>query len=241
MTPISSSNTLLMATNVSKTFHRAGTVKALDSVSFFVNESEKVGLVGPSGSGKSTLARVVSRLETPDEGRVEFNGASYPESRRRIQDDTWLSLQMVFQNPEASFSPMMTIGAGIREGLAYRKGQTRQQQRKQVLDALEAVELPKGAADKHAFELSGGECQRAAIARAIIGNPKLIICDEATSSLDVTIQAKIMDLLQRLHEERHISFLFISHNLPLVCQFCDRVYKMEHGSLTGEYQPTLQH
>lgn len=211
----------------------------LDDISFSMGKGERVGIVGASGSGKTTLARIIAGLESADYGSVQFNGATVeynhkqqklPRSRSQHLKTAWLDMQMVFQNPQASFSDHHDIGKAIWEGAVYKQQFSRysKYERKQaVLNALKAVGLSEDFVRRRAFEVSGGECQRAAIARVIIGKPSLIICDEATSALDVTVQAHIMDLLQQLYNENGIAFLFISHNLTLVQTFCDRIVSVE--------------
>lgn len=148
--------------------------------------------------------------------------------RQRIHT-AWLDMQMVFQNPEASFSDHFSIGRAIWEGAAYHPAfaqMSKDERAEKVVRTLEIVGLDRSFATKHIFELSGGEAQRASIARAIIGDPKLIICDEATSALDVTVQARIMDLLTHLYSDHGMAILFISHDLALVQNFCDRIYSL---------------
>lgn len=232
---------LLEVANITKYFPFQND-PVLDSVSFALSHGERVGIIGPSGSGKTTLARIIARLEKADGGFVAFNGSriDFDEekagAKRRDRasaahaiQSAWLDMQMVFQNPEASFSDYMNIGDAIWEGAAYRPSFARiskAEREERVCEMLEAVGLDASFSRKRSFELSGGECQRAAIARAVIGEPQLIICDEATSALDVTVQAKIMKLLDGLYESHGMAFLFISHNLALVHSFCDRVYSL---------------
>lgn len=173
-----------------------------------------------------------ARADADRASRMHAGRIRAPRSTRQqrvAQHAVWLDMQMVFQNPEASFSDHMTIGDAVWEGAAYKPAfanMTSEARSEKVARTLEIVGLDRSFATKHAFELSGGECQRAAIARAIIGDPKLIICDEATSALDVTVQARIMDLLRHLHADHGMAILFISHDLALVQSFCDRIYSL---------------
>lgn len=225
---------LLRATDIRKTYRtRDGMFCALGGVSLEVDEGEFVGLIGMSGSGKSTMASVLVGLETADSGLIEFQGATCDASMRMSRRsgefrEALQGMQMVFQNPASSFSDRMRIGEGIAEGIAY-LDVPKHEWEGRVLEALDMVGLPRSYIRKHAWELSGGECQRAAIARAIISHPKLLICDEPTSALDVTIQAQIVHLLLRLCCEMGMACLFISHDLALVRGLCKRVYVMDGG------------
>ena len=231
---------LLEVCNVGKSFRKRGgeLFRALDGVSLSVEVGEIVGLVGSSGSGKSTMANVLVGLETADAGTVRFQGVEgdvsvKPSRRSREFREAQLGMQMVFQHPTSSFSPRMKVGEGVAEGIAYR-GVARAERMPLVLDALESVGLPRAYAGKYAWELSGGECQRAAIARAIVGNPVLLLADEPTSALDVTIQAQIVRLLAELCAERSMACLFISHDLALVRSLCTRVYVLDSGRVVEE-------
>lgn len=235
-------NELLGVYGISKSYRtRDGMFQALDDVCLHVNTGEIVGLVGTSGSGKSTLASIIAGLELADKGEMRFQGAQcdvsskmsarQPEFRKAMR-----SLQMVFQHPASSFSPRMRIGTGIEEGVAY-LGISKPERKRLALEALESVGLPHSYMEKHAWELSGGECQRAAIARAIISNPSLLLADEPTSALDVTIQAQIVHLLANLCRDNGMACLFISHDLALVQGLCTRVYVMDEGRIVEEGNP----
>lgn len=233
---------MLLEVNDITKFYPGQNEPVLDGITFSVDKGERVGIVGESGSGKTTLSRIIAGLEPADDGSVAFNGAriDFGEGEavpRRIRDRqvraAWLGMQMVFQNPAASFSDHMDIGKAIWEGAAYNadlRHCDKRDRRDLIANSLESVGLDSSFMKRRAFELSGGECQRAAIARAIIGDPKLIICDEATSALDVTVQAHIMDLLERLYEEKGMAFIFVSHNIALVQGFCDKIYSVSSPS-----------
>ena len=205
------------------------TFAAVDGVSFSVAKGESLGLIGESGSGKSTTARMAAGLLRPDAGEIRFYG------RHR---------QMVFQDPMRALDPRMTVLQSIEEGLLYeRGGRSREQIRRQALEAMELVRLPQSYAGRRSRELSGGECQRATIARAILIRPELLICDEVTSALDVSVQAQIMELLNRLRRELGLSILFISHDIALVGGFCSRAAVMYQGKIVemGETRELLRH
>ena len=229
----------LQAEGISKTYRtRKGQLRVLDDVSIEVAAGESVGLIGTSGSGKTTLASILLGLETADSGTVTLQGATCPanarlskrpaEFRRAMRD-----VRAVFQNPVASFSERMRVGEGIEEGVAY-LGVPKAERTRRMLEALYAVGLPASYAQKYPWELSGGECQRAAFARAIISRPKLLICDEPTSSLDVTIQVHIVHLLVDLCRDLGAACLFISHDLALVRGICSRVYVLDSGRVVEQ-------
>lgn len=226
---------LLEAKGLCKAYGRGRSAfSALDQVDLQVGEGACVGIIGGSGSGKSTLAHVIVGLDAADAGSVTFAGCAVdvtrePARRPRAMRRACLGMQMVFQNPAASFSARMSVGRAVMEGLAYTRSCSRAEMRTSMLEALDAVGLPRAYERRYAWELSGGECQRAAIARAIIARPRLLVCDEPTSSLDVTVQAQIIELLDSLRRELSMACLFISHDLALVRGFCDDVYVIERG------------
>lgn len=230
---------LLEAWEIRKAYRtRTGSLQVLDGTSLEVEAGELVALVGASGSGKSTLARVLAGLEAADAGRLCFqdaqcDAATRPAGRPRAFREAQLDMQMVFQHPAASFSPRMKLERAVAEGIAY-KGEPRRERPARVAEALDAVGLPRSYAGKYAWELSGGECQRAAIARAIIGDPVLLLADEPTSALDVTVQAKVVHLLSDICRERGMACLFVSHDLALVRGLCSRIYVMDAGRIVEE-------
>ncbi|MCD8222983.1 MAG: dipeptide/oligopeptide/nickel ABC transporter ATP-binding protein [Clostridiales bacterium] len=206
---------------------------ALDHVSFSLYAGETLGIAGESGSGKSTLARVVMRLLDPAQGTIFLSGEDITHMRGRALRGIYHDIQMVFQDPVSSFDPRRTLGDGIGESLRNR-GLPRAEIRQRVIALLRQCELPEEYAGRYPHEVSGGECQRAAIARALAVQPRILICDEATSALDVTVQMEIMELLKRLKKEQGLSCLFISHNLALVQSFCDRLLVMHEGRVAEE-------
>ena len=193
---------------------------AVEDVSFSLRKGESLGLIGESGSGKSTVAYMTAGLLKPTEGTIHFYG-NY--------------MQMVFQDPIKSLNPHRTVLDNICEGLIYRKnGRTMAEIRELALEAMDLVHLDRSYAGRKGRELSGGECQRATIARAILIKPELLICDEVTSALDVSVQAQIMELLSELKRQMGLSYLFISHDIALVSHFCDRVAVMYRGRIVEE-------
>jgi peptide/nickel transport system ATP-binding protein len=216
-------------------------VQASDNVSFHINEGETFGLVGESGSGKSTIARVIAGLYPPNEGKVTFEGIDLTalkneKERRPIRRQ----MQMVFQNPYTSMNPRMKIYDIIAEPIRFHKlASSEIQIRSIVHDLLDHVGLGKMAGVKYPHEFSGGQRQRISIARALATRPRLLICDEPTSALDVSVQAQILNLLKDLQDELNLTMLFISHDLPVIRQVCDRIGVMKQGKLL-EVSPTEQ-
>ncbi|HEX3949322.1 MAG TPA: oligopeptide/dipeptide ABC transporter ATP-binding protein [Steroidobacteraceae bacterium] len=208
-----------------------GAQAAVRDVNFDLFGAETVGLVGESGSGKSTLARAILRLLQPARGRVEFMGVDLggPAEVLRAQRR---NLQIVFQDPPASLNPRMSVGDAIAEPLKiFEPGLSATRRREKVAAMLDRVGLSGGIAARYPHEFSGGQCQRIAIARAMVLNPKLLICDEAVSSLDVSIQGQIVNLLLDLQREFAMAMLFISHNLAIVRHLSHRVMVMYLGRL----------
>lgn len=209
---------------------------AVDQVTFSLCEGETLGIVGESGCGKSTLARLIARLIPPTAGRILLDGQDITDARGKKRREIYRQMQMVFQFPAGSFDPRRTIGYGVGESLAN-SGVPKKERAGQVAALLEQCGLPAAFAQRYPHEISGGECQRAAIARALAVRPRLLICDEVTSALDMTVQQQIMALLATLRRQRGLSYLFICHNLALVQSFCDRVLVMHDGAIVEEGTP----
>ena len=203
---------------------------AVDDVSFELKQGECLGIVGESGSGKSTIAKMLTHLEPVTDGQIFLKGKDITNVRGKILRKTYQDIQMVFQMPMESFDPRCTLGDGIGESLRN-MGISRDETRKRVENLLEKCGLDKEYADRYPHQVSGGQCQRAAIARALAVGPEILICDEATSALDVTVQKQILELLKELKEKEELSFLFICHDLALVQEFCDRVLVLYQGKV----------
>ena len=227
--------TLLEVKDISKTFREKDghLFKALDHVSLTVNKGECVALIGESGSGKSTLARVITHLVKPNQGSVSLNGRNMTCLRGKDLREVYRDMKMIFQEPRSSFDPRLTLGKSMDEALKeYVKNPAERLNRE--LKCLDQVGLDSHFLKLYPHEVSGGECQRAAIARALAQNPKLLICDEATSALDVSVQAEIISLLREIQKKENLTVLFISHDIALVSQFCDRIYVMHEGRIIEE-------
>ena len=211
-------------------------VAAVDGVSFQLYPGEILGIVGESGSGKSTVARAVVRLEPASGGSIRIHGRDITTARGPALREVYSRIQLVFQAPAGSFDPRRTLGDGITEVLRNH-GASRSDARQRAGQLLERCGLSAEFARRYPHEVSGGECQRAAIARALAAEPEILILDEATSALDATVQQQIMALLRALHKEHGLSYLFICHNLALVQSFCSRVLVMHAGKIVEEGAP----
>jgi ABC-type microcin C transport system duplicated ATPase subunit YejF len=211
-------------------FRRPEVLHAVDGVSLSVRQGETLGVVGESGSGKSTLARAVLSLIPPTAGAVTLLGRGIGEADRKALRDARRDMQIVFQDPLASLDPRMAIGASIAEPLqVFEPTLTRADRDARVLAIMERVELESTLINRYPHELSGGQNQRVGIARAMILNPKLVICDEAVSALDMSIQAEVLDLLIRLQQSMGLAMLFISHDLAVVREISHRVLVLNRG------------
>ncbi|RDD85284.1 ABC transporter ATP-binding protein [Streptomyces parvulus] len=231
---------LIEVEHVEKVFTSGGrTVRAVDDVSLTVSDGESVGIVGESGSGKTTLARMLVGLETPSGGEIVIDGVSArswsklsDRDRRRLRG----TVQTVFQDPYSSLNPMRTVGWTLQEAVTTHH-RDEGDATKQVGKLLESVGLPREYAQRRPAALSGGERQRVAIARALAARPRLLICDEPVSALDMSVQAQILNLLEKLRDDRGISYLFITHDLSIVRQASEYLYVMNGGRVV-ESGPT---
>lgn len=222
-------DTILEVQNMKKVFRKGReNYIAVDGVSFTLEQGECLGIVGESGSGKSTIARMITRLMDTTEGKVIFQGEDITHVRGKDLRKVYRKMQMVFQMPAESFDPRCTLGDGIGESLRN-MGMSRAETRKKVEELLVICGLTPEFAARYPHEVSGGQCQRAAIARALAVDPVLLICDEATSALDVTVQKQILELLMELKAKKNLSFILICHDLALVQAFCDKVLVLYHG------------
>ncbi|CAQ04208.1 dipeptide ABC transporter ATP-binding protein [Corynebacterium urealyticum] len=223
---------LLRVSSMSKQFQPARgqeAFTAVDGVSFSVARGTTHAIVGQSGSGKSTLARMICAFEEPSTGAAYLEGAAINDLAAKDPRQLRRRLQMVYQNPYGSLDPRQSIGSAIAEPLRNLSSLTRTQIRAKVTEVLDQVSLPEALANRRAGELSGGQRQRVAIARALVLEPELLVLDEAVSALDVTVQARILELLNELQEELDLTYLFISHDLAVVREISDTVSVMSKG------------
>lgn len=229
---------ILQVENLTRIFPGRGkeTLTAVDHMSFQLAPGETLGIVGESGSGKSTVARLITRLIDPTEGAIVLDGQDITHAKGDTLRQAYKKIQMVFQNPVGSFDPRRTLGDGIGESLKNSR-LSKAETKRRVAELLAMCDLPPEFADRYPHEVSGGQCQRAAIARALAIEPRILICDEATSALDVTVQQQIMELLRSLREKSGIACIFICHNLALVQSFCDRLLVMYDGKVVEEGTP----
>ena len=208
-----------------------GLVKAVDNVSLDIYEGETLGLVGESGCGKSTLGKLLIRLLDPTSGDIIFNNknlTSYSNKELRKQRQYF---QIIFQDPNSSLDPRATIGNSIEEGLVIHGVKNSQERQKRISEILNLVGISANAIERFPHEFSGGQRQRISIARALATQPRLLVCDEPTSALDVSIQAQILNLLKDIQDELHLTMLFISHDLPVIRQMCNRIIVLKNGSM----------
>lgn len=230
-------HTILDVKDLTKNFYKNKQLfTAVNHISFQLRQGECLGLVGESGCGKSTTVKMLTHLLKPDSGEILLEGTEIQHLKGKALKKLYTEIQMVFQIPQDSFDPRRTLGDSIMESMRNHNV-SRKEAQNRLWQLLQQVELPSELADRYPNQVSGGQCQRAAIARALAVNPKILICDEVTSALDVTVQAQIIELLKRLQQEMDLSILLISHDLALVQHLCDRVIVMYQGNIVEQGTP----
>ena len=230
-------HTILDVKDLTKNFYKNKQLfTAVNHISFQLRQGECLGLVGESGCGKSTTVKMLTHLLKPDSGEILLEGTEIQHLKGKALKKLYTEIQMVFQTPQDSFDPRRTLGDSIMESMRNHNV-SRKEAQNRLGQLLQQVELPPELADRYPNQVSGGQCQRAAMARALAVNPKILICDEATSALDVTVQAQIIELLKRLQQEMDLSILLISHDLALVQHLCDRVIVMYQGNIVEQGTP----
>jgi oligopeptide transport system ATP-binding protein len=237
---MSSNEPLLVVSDLTKHFpvkegtlvtRRVGEVKAVDGVSFEIPEGKTLGLVGESGSGKSTTGYCVLQLIKPTSGSVRFLGQELTELPRGQVRKLRRDMQIVFQDPYSSLDPRMTVGGIVAEPLIVHRVGSRGSRKARVRELLDVVGFDPGFTNRYPHEFSGGQRQRIGIARALALGPKLIVCDEPVSALDVSIQAQILNLLKDLQNEFGLTYLFIAHDLAVVRSMSDQIAVMQQGKI----------
>jgi peptide/nickel transport system ATP-binding protein len=237
--PESSIQPIVRAANIVKDFagRRGRTVQALKGVSIEVRPGESVGLVGESGSGKTTLGRTLVGLETPTSGRIEIAGrdaSSFEAMSTEDRTATRRTIQMVFQDPYSTLNPRHSVRRSLHEAIRTAGRFSEPELDGRVAELLREVGLPESYAERRPSSLSGGERQRVAIARSLSVNPKILVCDEPVSALDVSVQAQILNLFKRLQQELGLSYLFITHDLAVVRQVAERIYVLYLGEIVEQ-------
>jgi oligopeptide transport system ATP-binding protein len=228
------SEALVRIKNLSKHFNvgRGRTLHAVDQVSLDIKQGEILGIVGESGSGKSTLGRTIIKLHTQTEGSLIFDGQDISAPMSRLDRKHYArQMQMIFQDPYSSLNPRMTVGDIIAEGLDSCEVWTANERKSKIDEWLERVGLHASHASRYPHEFSGGQRQRIGIARALAMRPKLLICDEPISALDVSVQAQVIKLLKNLQQEENLTYIFIAHDLSMVRLVCDRMAVMYLGQI----------
>ena len=215
----------------SKNETAAKVVKAVDNVSFELFEGETLGLVGESGSGKSTIAKIITGLVRPTNGEIFYNNLSLYNLKRKYQiDKSRGQIQMIFQDPYSSLNPRFKVRDIISEPIRlFQKNISSSELTQNLYDLIDIVGMSRQSLDRYPHEFSGGQRQRISIARALATRPRLLICDEPTSALDVSIQAQVLNLLKDIQDELHLAMLFISHDLPVIRQMCNRIVVLKNG------------
>ena len=230
---------LVLLAGVAKSFGRRLLVQnrsfTLADINLTVNRGEVVGILGESGSGKSTVANIIARLTAYDAGSYLYEDRDAAKFSKSESFAFKSRVQIVFQDPYGSLNPRATVAASIAEGIALHQRQLNRQERdRRVAQLLDEVGLPADCGDRYPHEFSGGQRQRIAIARALAVGPELLVCDEPLSSLDVSIQAQVLELFVKLIHDRNLTIIFISHDVNVVRLICDRVYVMHEGRIVEE-------
>ncbi|MDF7824866.1 ATP-binding cassette domain-containing protein [Pontiellaceae bacterium B12227] len=238
-------NTLLDVKKLNVIYgHGKDSVHAVNDVSFHIKPGEIFGLVGESGCGKSSLGKAIIRLTDPTSGTIDFNGVDVASLKGRALKTYRQEVQMIFQDPYGSLNPRMKVGSAIVDVLNVHKIEANKAERKErVVELFEAVGLKADWAWRYPHEFSGGQRQRICIARALALNPDLVVADEPVSALDVSVQAEILQLLEELRAKRNLAFLFVSHDLAVVRNVCDRVAVMYNGEIVemGDVEDVIDH
>ena len=237
---MASNNTLVRVENLVKHFpitmgiivqRQVGAVKAVDGISFTIEQGETLGLVGESGCGKSTTGRTILQLHAPTSGQVFYNDVDLTSAADNTLRKLRRDMQIIFQDPYASLNPRMTIGDIIGEPLEVHKIGTPAERRERVQELLNLVRLNPFFIKRYPHEFSGGQRQRIGVARALALNPEFIVCDEPISALDVSVQAQVVNLLEELQDQFDLTYLFIAHDLSMVRHISDRIAVMYLGKL----------
>lgn len=227
-----SNEPILKIRNLNKDFkgENGQIIKGVSNINLDLYKGEALGIIGETGSGKSTLGKIILNIEKPSSGEIYYNNKNITNLKSKELRELYLNIQIIFQNPHSTFNPRMKIGKALQEPLINYNIMNKKESQKEVINLLNMVELCPKYINKYPHELSGGELQRVAIARAIAVKPKILICDEITSSIDVSIQHEIGKLLVKLQNKIGISYIFIGHNIAFVKKITHRIgimYKSE--------------
>ncbi len=223
---------LLEVKNLKKYFgKKKNLLKAVDDVSFYINKQETFGLVGESGCGKTTIGRTIMKIYEETDGQITFDGQDISKIKGKALKEFTKEVKMIFQDPYSSLNPRMMIKDIVAEGYDIHESLSTEERDAKVLDLLKRVDMDESHMTRFPHEFSGGQRQRIGIARALANNPKLIVCDEPVSALDVSIQAKVINILVRLQKDFGLTYLFISHDLAVVRYISNRIGVMYFGKL----------